>query len=309
MILGAGGKMGPSLARMARRAADEAGPNRRVVAVSRFGSSGAVAALEACGVGVVRADLADRNALSALPDAPNVILLAGQKFGTRDDPAATWMTNVVLPAAVADRFSTARIVALSTGNVYPLVPVRGAGASESDAVTPVGEYAWTCVGRERVLGHASRQRGTRVAIVRLNYAVDLRYGVLVDVALKVWRGEPVDVRMGHANVIWQGDACAQVLQCLPHGATPPFVVNVTGAERLAIRAVALELGRILGREPRIVGREADDALLSNTARAQSLFGRPAVSSETLLAWVAEWVRNGNPLLGKATHFEEREGRF
>ncbi len=308
-MLGAGGKTGLSFARMARRAADQAGTPRRVFAVSRFTSPAAAAGMEEAGVSVVRADLSDRSALASLPDAPNVVFLAGQKFGTRDVPAATWVTNVLVPAAVADRYRASRIVALSTGNVYPLVPADGQGAGESDAVGPVGEYASTCVGRERVLEHAAQSWGTRVSIVRLNYAVDLRYGVLVDVALKVWRGEPVDVGMGYVNVIWQGDACAQALQCLPRCAAPPFVVNITGPERVSIRAATEDLGRLLDRKPQVVGKEAGDALLSDTSLAQSLFGPPTVSAAALLSWVADWVRCGNPVLGKATHFEEREGRF
>lgn len=309
VVLGAGGKMGPTFCRMLRRAIDELGDGRRVVAVSRFPSSPLASALSSLGVEVIRADLFDPRALEALPDAPNVLYLAGQKFGTRDTPSATWMANVVLPAAVARRYRTSRIVALSTGNVYSLVPVDSGGATERMPPGPIGEYAFTCVGRERVFEDAAAHYGTKISLVRLNYAVDLRYGVLVDIALKLWRNEPVDLRMGYVNVIWQGDACSEILQCLSHCAVPPFVVNVTGAERLSVREVTLELGRMLDREPHFVGREASDALLSDTTLAQALFGRPAVSAETLLVWVAEWVRTGNPTLGKETHFEERSGRY
>ena len=201
------------------------------------------------------------------------------------------------------------MVAFSTGNIYPLSPVSAGGSREGHQAGPVGEYAWSCLGRERVLEHASRVRGTRIAIVRLNYAVDLRYGVLVDLALRVLAGEPIDLRMGHVNLIWQGDANAQAIQCLPHAAVPPFVLNVTGAEALSVRELALELGRLLDREPVFAGREEDDALLSNTELAQSLFGPPAVSPERLLTWVGEWIRRGGSTLGKATRFEEREGSF
>ncbi|MFN8581243.1 MAG: hypothetical protein U0163_09745 [Gemmatimonadaceae bacterium] len=307
-VLGAGGKMGATFARMARRAADELGDGRRVVAISRFSSPETAEMLRGAGVDVLPADLFDRHALAALPDVANVLYLVGQKFGTTTFPAGTWMANVIVPYLVADRYRGSRIVALSSGNVYPLVPVRGPASREQDAVAPVGEYAATCVGRERVFEHAA-SLGTRVAIVELNYAVDLRYGVLVDVALKVWRGEPVDVEMGYANVIWQGDACAQALQCLPLASAPPRVVNVTGGEALSIQSVALELGRLLGRTPRITGHEAADALLSDTSLARSLFGPPTISTDTLLAWVAEWIRAGQPLLGRSTHFEERHGRF
>jgi len=309
VVLGAGGKMGPTLARMVRRAADKLRDGRRVYTVSRFTSPRSVSDLEKWGLQVIRADLADRDALAALPDAPNVIFMAGQKFGTRELPSATWVTNAVLPAIAAERYRGARIVAFSTGNVYPLTPADGGGSREGDAPGPVGEYAWTCLGRERVLEHASRARGTSVAIVRLNYAVDLRYGLLVDLALKVAAGEPIDLRMGYVNAVWQGDAAALAIQCLPHAAVPPFIVNVTGPETLSVRDVALEVGRVLGREPVFAGREESDALLSNTSLARSLFGPPTVSAETLLAWTAEWVRAGGQTLGKATRFEEREGNF
>lgn len=310
-ILGAGGKMGPTIARMVRRAADEAGGSRRVLAVSRFGSGGGPLAdhLTEAGVEVVRADLTDWASLASLPETPNVIFLAGQKFGTRALPATTWVTNTVVPALVADRFRGSRIVALSTGNVYPLTPPGSGGSREDDAPGPVGEYAWSCLGRERVLEHASRTRGTPIAIVRLNYAVDLRYGVLVDLALKVAEGTAIDLRMGYVNVIWQRDAAAQVVQCLAHAAVPPFVVNVAGPEVLAVRAVALEFGRLLGREPVFSGIEAADALLSNTSRSQALWGTPSLSAWRLVEWVADWVMHGGVTLGKPTHFEQREGSF
>lgn len=308
-VLGAGGKMGPSLARMVRRAADELGDGRAVVAVSRFSSAEAAARLEAAGVEVIRGDLTDRATIEALPGVPNVIFMAGQKFGTQDDPSLTWIANTVVPGMVAERFRDARIVGFSTGNVYPLSPVERGGSREEDAPGPVGEYAWTCLGRERVLAHAARARGTRVAIVRLNYAVDLRYGVLVDLAQRILDDAPVELRMGYVNVIWQGDANAHAIQCLAHAGSPPFVVNVTGPEVLSVRELALEMGRLLGRAPRFAGTEGPDALLSQTAKAQALFGPPRVRAARLVEWVAEWVRGGGRTLGKATHFEEREGRF
>jgi len=308
-VLGAGGKMGPSVARMVRRAADQAGGSRRVLAVSRFGSGPLADQLTEAGVEVVRADLTDWASLASLPETPNVIFLAGQKFGTRALPATTWVTNTVVPALVADRFRGSRIVALSTGNVYPLTPASAGGSEEDDAPGPIGEYAWSCLGRERVLEHASRTRGTPIAIVRLNYAVDLRYGVLVDLALKVANGTGIDLRMGFVNVIWQRDAAMQVVQCLAHATVPPFVVNVAGPEVLPVRDVAHEFGRLLGREPVFTGVEAADALLSNTNRAQSLWGPPSVSASQLIEWVADWVMHGGITLGKPTHFEQREGSF
>ncbi|MGQ0539862.1 MAG: NAD-dependent epimerase/dehydratase family protein [Gemmatimonadaceae bacterium] len=309
LVLGAGGKMGPSLARMLRCAADITGDTRRVVAVSRFSDAAAGRALEAAGVLVVRADLDDPAAVAALPETPNVILMAGQKFGTSDAPWRTWGTNVTLSALVAARFARSRILAFSSGNVYPLTPVASGGSREDASLGPSGEYAWACVGRERVLEHASRVRGTPVAIVRLNYAVDLRYGVLVDVAQHVLAGSPIDLGMGYVNVIWQGDANAQALQALALASSPPFIVNVTGTDVLSIREAALELGRLLGREPRFEGRERPDALLSDTRRAQELFAAPSVSTATLIDWVAEWLGSGGRTLGKPTHFEERGGRF
>jgi nucleoside-diphosphate-sugar epimerase len=314
IVLGAGGKMGPSLATMARRAADEltareGAARRRVLAVSRWSDPAAATRLEAEGVELVPCDLTERRAVDRLPDAPNVIFMAGQKFGTQGAPSATWTMNVVVPAYCAERYATSRIVAFSTGNVYPLVPVAGGGARETDPPGPVGEYAASCLGRERVFEHWSHTRGTRVALVRLNYAVDLRYGVLVDIAVKVWRGEPVDVTNGFVNVIWQGDANALALACLPHADTPPWVVNVTGPELLRVRDVASSFGRLLVRAPVLTGAEAPDALLARTDRLRERLGAPAVAYETLLRWVADWVRAGHPLLGKPTQFERRDGRF
>ena len=311
LVLGAGGKMGPSLTAMARRAADGVGDGRRVLAVSRWSEADQAARLEALGVEVIRSDLMESASIAALPDAPNVVFMVGQKFGTSSAPSLTWMTNTVVPALVAERYAGSRIVAFSTGNVYPTSPVTGArpGAREGDALAPVGEYAASCVGRERVLEHASLVRGTRVALIRLNYAVDLRYGVLVDIAQKVRDGAAVDVGMGFVNCIWQGDANAFALRALPHCATPPFLLNVTGGELLSVRVVAREFGRLLGREPRFAGTEGGDALLSDTARLHAVFGVPEVSAAELIAWVADWVGRGGRTLGKQTRFESRDGRF
>lgn len=301
--------MGPSLARMARRAATEIGDARRIVAVSRWSDARAAGALRAHGIETATCDLLDRDAVAHLPDAPNVIFMAGQKFGTAADPSATWAMNVLVPAIAAERYASSRLVAFSTGNVYPLVPVAGGGAREGDAPAPVGEYAMSCLGRERILAHASARRGTPVAIVRLNYAIALRYGVLTDIALRVWRGDPVDVTMGHVNVIWQGDANARALMCLMHAAAPPFVVNVTGSATLRVRDLAERLAALLGREAVITGTEAPDALLAGTARADALFGPPETPLDEMLAWTAEWVREGHELLGKPTKFEQRAGTF
>ncbi len=311
IVLGAAGKMGPSLARMVRRALAEIGSAARVIAVSRFGSPNARAELHAAGVETVACDLLDHGAVARLPDAPNVIYMAGQKFGTSEAPGATWMMNTVAPALAAERYAgpATRFVAFSTGNVYPLVSVASGGARESSAPAPVGEYAASCLGRERVLEYNSERRGTRIAIVRLNYAIALRYGVLTDIATAVWRGAPVDVGMGHVNVIWQGDANAWAVQCLSHAAAPPFVINVTGRETVSVREVALRFGALLGRRPRLEGAERDDALLSDASRVHELFGEPAVRLDEMIAMTAAWVRAEQPLLDKPTHFQSRDGRF
>ena len=312
VVLGAGGKMGPTLARMAVRAAALADGQqpRRVTAVSRFSSPAAREALERGGVRTVTADLLDDAAMASLPDAPNVIYMAGQKFGTTDAPSRTWMMNVVLPARCAARFARSRIVAFSTGNVYPLVPADSGGASETTPPAPVGEYAASCLGRERVFEHYAATRGTRVAIMRLNYAIDLRYGVLTDLALQVMRGTPIPLAMGHVNVLWQGDANRVALEMLPRAAaTPPYVLNVTGAATLRVRELAGALAARLGREATFTGTEAADALLSNTARMHRDLSPPEMPLETMLDWVADWVRHDRPLLGKPTHFETRDGAF
>ena len=313
VVLGAGGKMGPTLSRMLRASASRAtaddGIARRVIAVSRFSSAQAEQALREAGLETARCDLADRHAVSRLPDVPNVFFLAGQKFGTRDAPAATWGANTVVPGIVADRYRGARIVAFSTGNVYPLVPVASGGARESDPVGPVGEYANSCLGRERVLEYYSERHGTRIAIIRLNYAIALRYGVLTDVAVRVHRGEPIDLSMGFANVIWQGDANRAAIECLPLTASPPFVINITGPDTVSIRAVAEQLGKALSQEPVFVGNEAPDALLSSTTRAASTLSRPQVPLDWMVRATAEWVKAGRPLLGKPTSFERRDGSF
>lgn len=311
IVLGAGGKMGPTLSRMAARAAElaDGARRRRIVAASRFSSDAARRSLHDAGIETVTADLLDPDAVRRLPDAPNVIFMAGQKFGTRDAPAVTWMTNTVVPALVAERYRLARIVAFSTGNVYPLVPVSSGGSREGDALAPVGDYAASCVGRERVLEFAARERGTRLSIIRLNYAVDLRYGVVVDLARRVLEGAPIDLRMGYFNCIWQGDANAVALRTLPLAAAPPFVLNVTGPECLSVREVATRIGAAVGREPVFERTEAADALLSDTTRAQSLLGAPTIPAATLVEWAPRWLQRGGRTLGKATRFEERSGRF
>ena len=306
IVLGAGGKMGPTLARMAARAS---GDGRRVIAVSRWSSEPARRALESVGVETLSADLLDRAAVDRLPDAPNVVFMAGQKFGTTGAPAMTWAMNTLVPANCAERYRDARFVAFSTGNVYILSPVSSTGSRETYPVGPIGEYAASCVGRERVFELYAERSHTRAAIVRLNYAIDLRYGVLVDIATRVKRGSLVALDMGYVNVIWQGDANRIALECLPLASVPPFVVNVTGVEQLSVRAIAEWFGERFGNAPKFSGSERADALLWDTCSLRSYFSPPDVSNCRMLDWVADWVENDGVLLGKPTKFEARDGQF
>jgi nucleoside-diphosphate-sugar epimerase len=291
---------------MARRA----DPNRAVIAVSRWSSPAAAHALEAHGIQTIRADLLEPRDLARLPDAANVVFMAGQKFGTAGNPATTWAMNAGVPALVAERYAGARTVVFSTGNVYPLTSPAIGGSREGDAPAPVGEYAYSCLARERLFAAAAARHGTRVSIVRLNYAHDLRYGVLTDLAVTLLKGEPVHLSMAHVNVIWQGDANAYALASLPHAAAPdPYIVNVAGRETLRVAELAQRLAAALGVEPRFEGEEAGDALLSNATRMSELLPGPLLPDDTLIAWVADWVMRGGTLLGKPTKFERRDGKF
>lgn len=305
VVLGAGGKMGVSLARMAAAA------YRRgtVYAVSRFSDAGTLAELEENGVTAVRADLTDEAALAALPDAANVLYMVGRKFGTAGDAATTWALNTYLPGRIAARYAGSRIAAFSSGNVYPLVPVGSGGADETVPPDPVGEYAQSCLGRERVLTHQCAVTGSPLALIRLNYAIDCRYGVLTDLARAVRDGTPVDLTTGSVNVVWQGDANRYALSALARATVEPLVLNVTGPETASVRWLATELGWRLGREPVFGGAEAPTALLSNAARCFGLFGYPSVSLAEMLDWTVAWLAGGGELLDKPTHFAERSGRF
>ena len=310
MVLGVGGKMGTTVAVMLRRALDAAGRRGAIVyGVSRFSRADARAELEGLGVKTLPCDLADAEQVARLPEVANVEFLAGQKFGTDSAPGETWIQNTVVPAIVAQKFRAARIVVFSTGCVYPFVPTSGPGANETTPVAFLGEYASTCVGRERVFTHFAQKHGTRLLIFRLNYSVELRYGVLVDIADKVRRGEPVDVTMGWFNAIWQGDACAWALQCLAHTANPPKILNVTGPEEISIRDAAERFGKIFGRAPILRGTEAGSAWLSDAGESLRLFGPPAVTLEVMIGRIAEYLGAGGRLLGKPTHFEARDGKF
>ena len=305
MVLGVGGKMGPTLARMAKRAT----PMRRVIGVARFSQPGLKDQLQRHGIECFEADLLSRQALAQLPDAPNIVFMAGRKFGSTGSEWLTWAMNAHVPALVAERFARSRIVAFSTACVYPFVATSGNGATEDMPPTaPSGEYANSCVARERLFQHFSHQHRTPGRLLRLSYAIDMRYGVLHDVAQKMLRGEPVDLTMGHANIIWQGEANDWALRCLGHCETPTSALNLSGP-KVSIRAAALALGQRMGVEPRFTGQEADTAWLVDCARAFELFGPPQVSLDRMLDWTADWVRRGGDSLGKPTHFEARDGKY
>ena len=309
LILGVGGKMGPTLAKLARRAIDKSGSGKRVIGVSRFSAPGLQADLNRVDIETIPCDLLNETELQGLPEVPNVIFMAGRKFGATGNESLTWAMNTYLPGRVAEKYRNSRIVVFSTGNVYPLTPVSHGGATEMHPVEPIGEYAQSCLGRERVFEHASNQFGTALAILRLNYAIDLRYGILLDIAEKVYGEKPVDLTMGAANVIWQGDANAVVLRSLMHCQSPPMLLNLTGPEIVSIRWLATRFGEIFGKAPAFEGVEAETALLSNAARCHQLFGYPRVSLEQMVRWVAHWVEIGGTTLGKPTKFEVRDGKF
>jgi nucleoside-diphosphate-sugar epimerase len=308
IILGVAGKMGPTLARMARRASDMAGVARRIIGVASF-SSGNEARLQAGGIETVRCDLLDEDAVARLPDAPNVIFMTGMKFGTTGDEATTWAMNSFLPGLICRRYRRSRIVAFSTGNVYGLSGVDSMGSRETDRCQPVGEYAMSCLGRERLFEYFGRSLGIPTTIIRLNYAGELRYGVLVDLAQRVFAGEPIDLGMGYFNTIWQQDANAMALCAFDFAAVPPCILNVTGPERLSTRTVAEHFGRLMNRPVTFIGTESETALLSDARRALALLGQPRVSAAQMIEWIADWVTRGNRTLGKPTHFDSREGNF
>jgi nucleoside-diphosphate-sugar epimerase len=327
-VLGAGGKMGPSLCIRLARAAESAGRALDIVAVSRFSDTSAREELERHGIRIIRADLLDASAYASLPDADLVYYLVGQKFGTASRPSATWSANTVIPTWACARYPRARFVALSTGNVYAMTTPESGGSLEDDALHPVGEYAASCVGRERVFEHFAHEGGARsgrldssgdadtgepnglsVILVRLNYAIDLRYGVLVDIARKIAAGEPVDITTGYFNCIWQGDANDLILRAAELDAAPVLPLNVTGADILRVRDVAEALGMAMGKPVSFVGDEQSTALLSNTSRMNALLGRPQVSIDHMIRWTADWITRGGTAWGKPTHFETRDGRY
>jgi len=305
MILGVSGKMGPTLARLAKRAA----PNKKVYGVARFSDASIENHLKSRDIEPIKCDLLDKSALAELPKVKNIVFMAGRKFGSSGSEDLTWAMNVLCPAMVAETFPDARIVAFSTACVYPFVPVTSGGADEDVALNPPGEYAQSCIGRERMFQYFSRKLETPGCLYRLSYAIDLRYGVLFDVASAVFNGEEIDVTMGYANVIWQGDANAQALRSLLHCTVPASPLNVSGSDVTSIRWLAGEFAKRLDKSAKIVGQEADTAWLVDTRNAQKLFGQPLVSMDQMIAWVADWVSRGQANLGKPTHFEARDGAY
>jgi nucleoside-diphosphate-sugar epimerase len=309
LILGIGGKMGPTLARMAKRAADAAGNPLRIIGVSRFSKPELREQLESYGIETIACDLLDPSAMATLPDAENILYMAGWKFGSMGNEEFLWAMNTHLPALVAERYKESKIVAFSTGNVYPYTPVESGGPTEDAPTGPVGEYAQSCLGRERMFQYFSKQYGTPGVIIRLNYSVETRYGVLLDIAQKVYDNKPITLSMGHVNVIWQGDANAQTLQCFGLCASPTRIMNITGPETLTVRWIAQQFGQRFAREPIFEGSEEPTALLNNAAQAKKIFGPPQVSTEQVIDLIAHWIKNGQSIHQKPTHFEGRTGNF
>jgi len=309
LVLGVGGKMGPTLARMAKRASEQAGVRRRVIGVSRFSNEHVRRRLENWGVETIACDLLQEDQIQSLPTAPNLIFMAGMKFGATGNPSLTWAMNCYVPALVCRRFHDSRIVAFSSGNVYPMVPVDSSGSTEDDLPQPVGEYAMSVLGRERVCEHFSRTLGTPAAILRLNYATELRYGVLFDVAQDVFAGRPVDLTMSKVNVIWQADANAMALVALAHTSTPAKTINVAGLEILRVRDVAEQFGRLMNKPVQFAGEEGSSAYLNDGRSGQRLLADATVDGDQMIRWIAEWVVHGGESLGKPTHFQVQDGKY
>jgi nucleoside-diphosphate-sugar epimerase len=310
IILGVGGKMGPTLARMARRASEQARVRRRVIGVSRFAADANLRQqLANHGIETIACDLLGADYLARLPEVPNVIAMTGMKFGSTGQEAMTWAMNSLLPARICEKFRRSRIVMFSTGNVYGLCPVHLAGSVEADPLRPVGDYAMSTLGRERLAEYCSRTWDIPLALLRLNYANELRYGVLVDLAQRVLAGQPIDVSMGYLNAVWQADANAMTLCAFDHASNPPFVVNLAGPELLSVRRVAQQFGALFNRPVTITGTEASDAFISNGQLGHRLFGYPRVPVAQMITWIADWLQRGGATLGKPTHFEARDGLY
>jgi len=309
MFLGIGGKIGPTLAKMAKRACEKAGVKKRIYGVSLFESDEQQRQIKDIGIETIHGDLLDKDFIKGLPKAKNVFFLAGMKFGSEENISLTWAVNAYMPALVADHFKESNIVAFSTGCVYPLVPVESGGSLETDPPVPVGEYAQSCLGRERMFEYGSKQHQTKVCLIRLNYSVELRYGVLVDIAMKVKKQETIDLSMGYFNVIWQGDVNDVVLRSLEICDSPAKILNITGEEVLSVQEVATAFGKLFNVTPEFVNEEAKTALLNNSEQAFQLFGRPKVSTSQIIKWIADWISEERETLGKPTHYEVRDGKY
>lgn len=309
MVLGAGGKMGPTLCLLAKKAIEKAGIEKRVIAVSRFTDKFATELLNNNNIETISCDLLDKEKLYALPEVENVIYMAGRKFGTDGSEWLTWAMNSTLPAFVADKFKKSNIVVFSSGNIYPIVPISSGGCKETDKIGPIGEYTMSCLARERAFEYAANQYGTNIFVYRLNFAVDLRYGVLYDMADRIMKGEPISITTPVLNCIWQGSANEIAIRALLHTDSPMKIMNITGPETVSIKKTAIELGKHLGKEPIFEGEEGTDAYLSDASEAMEVFGYPSVSMKTLIRWQAEWILDGGRALGKPTHFEERKGSY
>lgn len=310
MILGAGGKMGPSMAKLAMRATKAAGIERNVYAVNRsFRDEKLKQQMEDMGIKTVFCDFMDQSSLDALPDCENIIFLAGMKFGSSSALAQLWALNVFMPGLVARRYRNSRIVELSSGNIYGLNNVLRGGPVDKDPLNPFGDYATSVVGRDRMFEYAAEEYGTKVCLLRLFYALDLRYGIICDIAQKILENQPIDVTMGTLTCIWQGDANSQVLRSLLHCESPAKPLIVTGPESASVRWIATRLGEELDMEPQFKGEEAQDVIMGNSAQASRLFGYPSVALDQVIVWVAHWLKNGGPTLGKPTKFQVRDGKF
>ncbi|WP_099363428.1 NAD-dependent epimerase/dehydratase family protein [Fredinandcohnia onubensis] len=309
MILGVSGKMGPTLAKLAKRAVEQSGQSKKVIGVARFSDENLIDELEACGIETIKADFLKEEELQNLPNVKNIIFMAGTKFGTVGNEHRTWAMNAYLPGRVAEKFKDSRIVSFSTGNVYPLTSVLSNGCTEDVTPNPVGEYAQSCLGRERVLTYFSHKNQTPIVHFRLNYAIDLRYGVLLEIAKSVHQGKPIDLTMGNVNVIWQGDANEYAIRSLLHTNYPPKIINVTGPETLSVRWLAKEFGKRMEKEPVYVNSESPTALLNNASQAHKLFGYPKVTVQQMIVMIADWVVSDGHTINKPTHFQEREGAF
>lgn len=309
MILGINGKIGPSLAKMARRACDLAGVKKRIIGVDRQNNPEHQESFSKMGIETINGDLLDPAFIGSLPKIKNIFFLAGMKFGSVDNLPMTWAINSYLPALVAEHFKDSVIVAFSTGCVYPLVPVNSGGSLETDPPEAIGEYAQSCLGRERMFEYGSLRNKTKITLIRLNYSVEMRYGVLVDIATKVKNNTPVDLGMGYFNVIWQGDVNDAVLRSIEQASSPARIINLTGSEILSVKDVATEIGKLIGVQPVFVNAEAETALLSNAALAHKLFGMPKVPINQVIKWISHWQKEDRRLLGKPTHFEVRDGKY